>query len=72
MAAGYMLVAKSSADMDEILAGVGLLIWIVVDVITESMFGGANPDQVTIWSNPRRFDIGADRGLRHCAQPKPR
>jgi hypothetical protein len=36
--------------MDEMLAGAGLLIWIVMDVVTESMFGGANPDHMKIWS----------------------
>jgi YjbE family integral membrane protein len=48
---GYMMVRKHRPlILDEILAGVGLLIWIIVDVITEIIFGGANPDQVTIWS----------------------
>lgn len=51
IAVGYLMVqAHRPLTMDEILAGVGLLVWIIVDVITESMFGGANPDHVKIWS----------------------
>jgi YjbE family integral membrane protein len=51
IAAGYMMVRRHRPlAMDEILAGMGLLIWIVVDIVTETMFGGANPDQVKIWS----------------------
>ena len=36
--------------LDEILAGVALVIWIVVDRISDSMFGGANADLLKIWS----------------------
>ena len=35
--------------LDEILAGVALVVWIIVDRISDSMFGGANPDLVKIW-----------------------
>ena len=35
--------------LDEILAGVGLVIWIIVDVINEHLFGGSNPDVLKIW-----------------------
>jgi hypothetical protein len=36
--------------LDEILAGIALLIWIVVDRVSDSLLGGANPDLVRIWS----------------------
>jgi len=49
--AGYILVGKHRRLMlDEILAGIALLIWIVVDRVSDSLFGGANPDLVRIWS----------------------
>ena len=35
--------------LDEILAGVGLLVWIIVDRFSDSMFGGATPSLATIW-----------------------
>jgi YjbE family integral membrane protein len=48
---GYYLVRKKRPfQMDELLAGVALLLWIVVDVINESLFGGAHPEAVKIWS----------------------
>jgi YjbE family integral membrane protein len=48
---GYVLVGKHRRLMlDEILAGIALLIWIVVDRVNDSLFGGANPDLVRIWS----------------------
>ena len=51
VAAGYFLVRKHRAlKLDEILAGVALAIWIVGDIFTENLFGGANPDVVKIWS----------------------
>src|SRR5438477_6877579 len=41
---GYILVGKHRRlILDEILAGVALLIWIVVDRVSESLFGGSNP-----------------------------
>src|SRR5438132_348082 len=47
---GYIIVGKHRRlILDEILAGVGLLIWIIVDRISDSMFGGADPDIVKIW-----------------------
>jgi hypothetical protein len=36
--------------LDEVLAGVALLIWIVVDRINDRLFGGADPDLVRIWT----------------------
>ena len=47
VALGYMAVKKHRPlQLDEILAGVGLVIWIVVDRIAEGMFG---TDPVKIW-----------------------
>jgi YjbE family integral membrane protein len=49
--AGYYLVGKHRPlQLDEILAGVALVIWILVDVINENLFGGPSPDVVKIWS----------------------
>ena len=48
---GYILVGEHRRlILDEILAGVALLIWILVDRVNDSLFGGANPDLVKIWS----------------------
>jgi YjbE family integral membrane protein len=48
---GYILVGRHRGlILDEILAGVALLIWIVVDRVSDSLFGGANPDLLKIWS----------------------
>jgi YjbE family integral membrane protein len=51
LAAGYFIVSRHRRlQLDEILAGVALLIWIVVDRVNDGLFGGANPDLVKIWS----------------------
>jgi predicted tellurium resistance membrane protein TerC len=48
---GYILVGlHRRLILDEVLAGVALLIWIAVDRMNDSLFGGANPDLVKIWS----------------------
>jgi YjbE family integral membrane protein len=48
---GYMMVGKRRRlILDEILAGVALLIWIVVDRVNDSLFGGANPELLKIWA----------------------
>jgi YjbE family integral membrane protein len=48
---GYILVGKHRRLMlDELLAGVALLIWIVVDKVNESIFGGASPELMKMWS----------------------
>jgi YjbE family integral membrane protein len=48
---GYILVGKRRRlILDEILAGVALLVWIVVDRVNDGLFGGANPDLLKIWS----------------------
>ena len=47
---GYILVGKHRRLMlDEILAGIALLIWIAADRMNEALFGGANPDLAKIW-----------------------
>ena len=49
--AGYVLVGKHRRlILDEVLAGIALLIWIVVDRVSDSLFGGPDPDLVKIWS----------------------
>jgi hypothetical protein len=51
LAMGYILVGKHRRlILDEILAGVALLIWIIVDRANDSLFGGASPDMMKIWS----------------------
>src|SRR6266700_3331187 len=51
LGAGYILVGRRRRlILDEILAGVALLIWIVVDRVNDVLFGGANADLVKIWS----------------------
>jgi hypothetical protein len=50
LAAGYTLVGQHRRlILDEILAGVALLIWIIVDRVSDGLFGGANPDMLKIW-----------------------
>jgi YjbE family integral membrane protein len=50
MGMGYFLVRKHRPlILDEILAGVALVLWIIVDRISDSMLGGANPDLVKVW-----------------------
>lgn len=47
---GYVMVRQHRRlFVDEILAGVGLLIWIVVDRFSDAAFGGATPSLGTIW-----------------------
>jgi len=51
LAAGYILVGRHRRlFLDEILAGVALIVWIVVDRVSDSLLGGVNPDLVKIWS----------------------
>jgi YjbE family integral membrane protein len=48
---GYILVGRRRRLLlDEILAGVALLMWIVVDRVNDNLFGGVNPDLQKIWS----------------------
>ena len=47
---GYLIVGKNRRlILDEILAGIALLVWIIVDRVSDNMFGGADPDLVKIW-----------------------
>ena len=48
---GYILVSRHRRlILDEILAGVALLIWILVDRVNDTLFGGVHPDLVRIWT----------------------
>ena len=48
---GYIMVARHRhLLLDEILAGFALVAWIIVEHVNESMYGGANPDLVKMWS----------------------
>jgi YjbE family integral membrane protein len=51
--AGYLFVTRHrKLQLDEILAGVGLLVWIIGDIISQSLFGaGAEADVVKIWAS---------------------
>jgi hypothetical protein len=50
VALGYLLVTRHRRlILDEILAGVAVLIWIVVDRVNDSIFGGPPPDAGKIW-----------------------
>jgi hypothetical protein len=47
---GYLIVGKHRRlILDEILAGVATVIWIIVERISDSLFGGADPDLVKVW-----------------------
>jgi YjbE family integral membrane protein len=47
---GYFMVSQNRrVVLDEVLAGIALLIWIVVDRISDNVFGGPDPDMVKIW-----------------------
>lgn len=48
---GYVMVRQHRRlYLDEVLAGLGLLIWIIVDRFSDAVFGGAMPNLTTIWS----------------------
>lgn len=48
---GYVLVRRHRhLYLDEIMAGAGLVVWIVVDRFNDAVFGGAMPDLTKIWS----------------------
>ena len=47
---GYLIVGRHrSLMLDEILAGVALILWTIVDRLNDSMFGGVHPDTTKIW-----------------------
>ena len=48
---GYVIVRRHRhLYLDEIMAGAGLVLWIVVDRFNDAVFGGATPDLTKIWS----------------------
>jgi YjbE family integral membrane protein len=48
---GYIIVSRHRRlILDEILAGVALLVWIIVDRVSDALYGGADPDLVKIWA----------------------
>jgi YjbE family integral membrane protein len=48
---GYILVGRHRRlILDEILAGVGLIIWIIVDRVSDSMLGESHTDALKVWS----------------------
>lgn len=48
---GYVMVRRHRhLYLDEIMAGAGLVLWIVVDRISDSLYGGATPDLTAIWT----------------------
>jgi YjbE family integral membrane protein len=47
---GYIIVGKHRRLMlDEILAGVALLVWIAVERVNETLYGGANAELAKLW-----------------------
>ena len=47
---GYIIVGRHRRlILDEILAGVALVLWTIVDRINDNMFGGVPPDTAKIW-----------------------
>lgn len=47
---GYFIVGRQRyLKLDEILAGIALILWIAVERINESLYGGADPDLVKTW-----------------------
>lgn len=50
LALGYIIVGRHRRLMlDEVLAGVALVIWIIVDRISDGVFGGAEADPLKVW-----------------------
>jgi YjbE family integral membrane protein len=48
---GYVMVRRHRhLYLDEIMAGAGLIAWIIVDRFSDALFGGATPDLTKIWS----------------------
>ncbi len=48
---GYFMVRRHRRlYLDEVMAGLGLVVWIVVDRFSAAVFGGATPSLGTIWS----------------------
>lgn len=50
LALGYMIVRQHRRlILDEVLAGFALVLWIIVDRISDSLYGGVDPDTLKIW-----------------------
>jgi hypothetical protein len=50
LGAGYVFVGRHRRLLlDEVLAGVALLTWIIVDRVNENLFGGTTPDLLKLW-----------------------
>jgi YjbE family integral membrane protein len=48
---GYILVGRHRRlHLDEILAGVALTAWIIVDRVNDNLFGGPSPEMTKIWA----------------------
>lgn len=48
---GYFMVRRHRRlYLDEVMAGLGLVVWIIVDRFSAAVFGGATPSLGTIWS----------------------
>ena len=68
--AGYFLVGRHRRLLlDEILAGVALVAWTIVDRVNDNIFGGANPEMMKILDRPGRTPAGVDPRL--CVRAKP-
>jgi YjbE family integral membrane protein len=51
LVAGFILVGRHRRLLlDEILAGVALVVWTIVDRVNDNVFGGANPEMMKIWT----------------------
>ena len=51
LALGYIIVGRHRhLKLDEILAGVALLVWIAMERVGDTLYGGANPDLIRLWS----------------------
>jgi YjbE family integral membrane protein len=47
---GYFIVGRHRRlALDEILAGIALVVWIIIDRVCDAVFGGIDPDLVKIW-----------------------
>ena len=47
---GYAMVRRHRRlYLDEVMAGLGLVVWIVVDRFSDAVFGGTTPSLGTIW-----------------------
>ena len=67
---GYVVVGRHRRlVLDEILAGVAVVVWIIVDRVNDGLFGGASPNLLEDLECPRGTGAGDDRRL--CRRPEP-